>query len=81
MIVDLITNSREIAEFVKKAEVGRLENKRNLSYYSLMNIPIGYVRDFNKQLKEFCFEKGIDFNNLGYIIKPANGKVIEKGKI
>lgn len=55
MIVDLITNSIEVAEFVKEKYGGVFyESKENgRSMYRLVNIPIGYREYFNREILKF----------------------------
>jgi len=68
MIVDLITNSKEVADFVKEKEGGRIVKVSN--GYRLVNIPIGYKKYFNREILDFIREKNLSKRALYTIITP-----------
>jgi len=73
MLVDLVSNSVCILEYVRKEHGGRLLRD------SLINIPIGYLSNFTRDLWTYVNKNKINLGEKGYKIIPINGKEIIRG--
>jgi len=89
MIVDFVTNSKEISKFVKDLHGGREEEIKGLDFtcYKLHSVALSVMRkdslqDFYEDLEGFVRDIGIDMNSCGYRIFDWRRKMIrEAGKL
>lgn len=82
MIIDLLTNSKDVVEFVKESEEfgGIIDKQPNA--YVLLNIQIDLLDRFYERLSSFVNSKKIDFGKCGYRILDAKGIVTrEEGNL
>jgi len=79
MIIDLLTNSKDIVEFVKESEeFGGIIDKQEKAYV-LINIQIGFLEHFYEALDKFLEEKKIE--NYWYrILNPQGIVARDEGK-
>ncbi|MDD5191895.1 MAG: hypothetical protein PHH54_00485 [Candidatus Nanoarchaeia archaeon] len=82
MIIDLITNSQEIVNYVKKSEgCGDIEDKQPKAYV-MLNVQIGFFDDLYKRLEKLIEEEKINKNKYGYRVLDPRGVVrIEEGNL
>jgi hypothetical protein len=75
MLVDLVSNSTHILKYVRKKQGGRLSEE------GLVNIPIGYLNNFARDLWTYVNKNKINLRKKGYKIIAINGKEIIRGKL
>ena len=82
MIIDLITNSEKIIDFVKEKEGfgGKVEEKDGR--YKLINVQIGYEDRFSTDISKFMRKNKIKSKEYGFEIRgPRNNLVVIYGKL
>ena len=82
MIVDLLTNSRSIFDFVKRKYGGKVIELKQKPF-ELVNIPIGFADDLKSELDALVEKEGIDLKKFGYRVIGPRDDIIEAsaGKI
>jgi len=82
MLVNIITNSKRIVNFIKKSEgFGGVCDKQPKAYV-MLNIPIGYVDRFSESIDAHIESRGVNLEKYGYRILNLRGhNVIEKGTL
>ena len=69
IIIDLIASSKEIIKFVKEKKGGKL---REGSCYELINIPIGYRENLDRDILEFIRKNNVnEIHNYHIITSKA----------
>lgn len=82
MIIDILTNSERIVDFIKREEgFGGVIDEQSKNYV-LKNVQIGFLDRFCESLDNYVRQEGINMENYGYrILDPRGNNVREKGNL
>ena len=78
----IITNSKEIVDFIRESEgYGGIVDKQPNAYV-LVNVQVGFLDRFCEGIDSFITSKNIDLKKYGYrILHPRGGIAEEKGDL